>query len=75
LNVLKEYVRASVFSSLRHRRQKDGGDSHCICWVHYYKWHEARARFLADGGGCAMQELGQLLCDECWNEANSDVPG
>jgi hypothetical protein len=24
-----------------------------------------RAQFLADGGGCEMQRLGELLCDEC----------
>lgn len=39
----------------------NGGDSHWICWVHYYKWQAQRARFLADGGGCAMEELGELL--------------
>lgn len=26
-----------------------------------------RARFLADGGGCDMQELGELLCDKRFN--------
>jgi hypothetical protein len=34
-------------------------DTHWICWVHYYKWTADRARFLADGGGCEMQELGE----------------
>ena len=29
------------------------------------KWNADRARFLADGGGCEMQRLGELLCDEC----------
>jgi len=38
-----------------------GGDSHWICFRHYYKWNADRARFLADGGGCAMQKLGELL--------------
>ena len=45
----------------------NGGDSHWICWVHYYKWNADRARFLADGGGCEMQRLGELLCDKCWD--------
>jgi hypothetical protein len=36
-------------------------DTHWICWVHYYKWNADRARFLADGGGCEMEELGELL--------------
>lgn len=39
----------------------NGGDSHWICWVHYSKWNQMRARFLADGGGCEMHELGELL--------------
>jgi hypothetical protein len=26
-----------------------------------------RARFLADGGGCDIQELGELLCDKRFN--------
>jgi hypothetical protein len=39
----------------------NGGDSHWICWVHYYQWNARRARFLADGGGCEMEELGELL--------------
>jgi hypothetical protein len=26
-----------------------------------------RAAFLADGGGCEMQRLGELLDDECWD--------
>jgi hypothetical protein len=45
----------------------NGGDSHWICWVHYDKWNADRARFLADGGGCAMQRLGELLDLECWD--------
>jgi hypothetical protein len=36
-------------------------DTHWICFRHYYKWNADRARFLADGGGCEMQELGELL--------------
>jgi hypothetical protein len=40
-------------------------DTHWICWVHYDKWNADRARFLADGGGCEMQQLGELLCEEC----------
>jgi hypothetical protein len=35
----------------------NGGDSHWICWVHYYRWNADRARFLADGG-CEMEKLG-----------------
>jgi hypothetical protein len=41
----------------------NGGDTHWICWFHYCKWHADRARFLADGGGCAMQDLGELPCE------------
>jgi hypothetical protein len=39
----------------------DGGDSHWICSHHLNKWNADRARFLADGGGCEMEELGELL--------------
>jgi len=39
----------------------NGGDSHWICWRHLSRWNRNRARFLADGGGCAMEELGELL--------------
>jgi hypothetical protein len=38
----------------------NGGDSHWICWIHYYKWNQNRARFLADGA-CEMEELEALL--------------
>jgi hypothetical protein len=48
----------------------NGGDSHWICFRHYYKWNADRARFLADGSGCEMQELGELLCDKCWDEVS-----
>lgn len=41
----------------------NGGDSHRICFRHYFKWHADRARFLADGGGCAMEELGGARTD------------
>jgi len=40
---------------------ENGGDSHWICFFHYKKWTADRGRFLADGGGCEMQELGDLL--------------
>jgi hypothetical protein len=30
-----------------------------------------RDRFLADGGGCEMRKLGELLCDECYSEATT----
>jgi hypothetical protein len=43
----------------------NGADSHWICFYHLEKWNADRARFLADGGGCKMQRLGELLCDEC----------
>lgn len=46
----------------------NGSDSHWICFQHYHKWNADRTRFLADGG-CAMQELGELLCEECWEDA------
>lgn len=42
-----------------------GGDSRWICSRHLEKWDAARDRFLADGGGCKMQRLGELLCAEC----------
>jgi hypothetical protein len=32
-------------------------DTEWICVEHYDRWHADRARFLADGGGCAMEEL------------------
>jgi hypothetical protein len=50
----------------------NGSDSHWICWIHYYKWNADRARFIADGGVCEMQELGELL----WVPAcsSSDLP-
>jgi len=44
---------------------KNGGDSHWICFRHLDRWNQNRARFVRDGGGCEMQELGELLCDEC----------
>jgi len=47
-------------------------DTHWICFRHYHKWNADRARFLADGGGCKMQELGKLLCDECWGKVIND---
>ena len=47
----------------------NGGDSHWICIRHYYKWHAARARFLAAGLPCEMRELGELLRHDCWSEA------
>jgi hypothetical protein len=39
----------------------NGGDSHWICFHHLERWNQNRARFLADGCGCEMQELGELL--------------
>jgi hypothetical protein len=39
----------------------NGSHSHWICWRHLTRWNQTRARFLADGGGCAMQRLGELL--------------
>jgi hypothetical protein len=46
----------------------NGGDCHWICWHHLDRWNQTRARFLAEGG-CEMEELGEPLCDECWDEA------
>jgi len=43
----------------------NGGDSHWICLRHYDKWNQDRARLLADGGECEMQQLGELHCDRC----------
>lgn len=37
----------------------NGGDSHWICFRHLDRWNQNRARFLADGGGCEMEELGE----------------
>jgi len=39
----------------------NGGDSFWICFSHLDRWNQNRARFLADGGGCEMEELGELL--------------
>jgi hypothetical protein len=47
----------------------NGGDSHWICFRHLERWNKTRARFRADGRGCEMRELGELLCDECYSEA------
>lgn len=41
----------------------NGGDSHWICFRHLEQWNANRARFLADGGGCAMEELGGARTD------------
>ncbi len=43
------------------RTVPNGGESHWICFRHLERWNRNRARFLADGGGCEMQELGELL--------------
>jgi hypothetical protein len=43
----------------------NGGDSHWICFRHPEKWNADRDRFLADGGGCEMQRLGELLDERC----------
>ena len=48
-------------------------DSHSICLRHYNRWNADRARFLADGGGCEMQELGELLCNKCCEDASTDA--
>ena len=31
--------------------------SHWLCFYHFNLWHAHRARFLADGDGCEMEEL------------------
>jgi hypothetical protein len=35
----------------------NGGNSHWICFRHLEKWKQTRARFLAAGLPCAMEEL------------------
>ena len=42
----------------------NGGDSHWICFRHLNQWNQTRVRFLADGGGCEMEQLGELLEEE-----------
>jgi hypothetical protein len=49
----------------------NGGDSNWICFRHLDRWNQTRARFLADGGGCEMQELGEPLWDKCSDEVTS----
>lgn len=44
-------------------------DTHWICPHHLNRWNANRARLIADGGGCEMEELGEPLCDECWQDA------
>jgi len=39
----------------------NGGDSDWICFRHLERWNQTRARFLADGDGCEMEQLGELL--------------
>jgi hypothetical protein len=34
-------------------------DTDWICFLHLHRWDAQRARFLADGLGCEMQELGR----------------
>jgi hypothetical protein len=50
----------------------NGGDSHWICFYHLNKWNADRARFLAAGLPCEMLELGELLCEECWDEGTKN---
>jgi len=35
-------------------------DTHWICRTHLAKWNADRARFIKDGMGCDMEELGEL---------------
>jgi hypothetical protein len=46
----------------------NGGNSHWICLRHLERWNQTRTRFVEAGLPCAMEELGELLCDECWDE-------
>jgi hypothetical protein len=49
----------------------NGGDSHWICCRPPEKWNADRARFVADGGGCKMQELGDKRAADAarsWSE-------
>lgn len=41
---------------------KNGGKSHWICGLHLDHWNANRARFLADDGGCEMEQLGEPVC-------------
>lgn len=43
---------------------RNGGDSHWICFYHFDTWHAQRARFLVDGLGSEMEQLGELLKGE-----------
>jgi hypothetical protein len=42
----------------------NGGDSHWICFRHLERWNQNRARFLADGLPCAMEELPRAANEE-----------
>ena len=36
-------------------------DTNWICFRHLDRWNQNRARFLADGEGCEMEGLGELV--------------
>jgi hypothetical protein len=42
-----------------------------ICFRDLHRWNQTRTRFLADGDGCEMEELGELLCEGCWEDVTS----
>ncbi len=44
-------------------------DTEWICDYHYDKWSADRARFIGDGLGCQMKKLGELLDQDCWEDA------
>lgn len=49
----------------------NGSDSHWICFRHLDRWNQARARFIAQGLPCEMEELGELLRYKCRSEAKN----
>lgn len=44
-------------------------ETHWICFHHLNEWNADHARFIAQGLPCEMQELGEPLCHECWDDA------
>ena len=60
-----EHYLLDGFSALQ---RLDSGRWHGTCFCHLEKWNADRDRFLADGGGCQMQELRALLYARCASE-------
>lgn len=53
-----------------HISENGNVDAQWISSFHRDRWNADRARVLADGGGCEMRELGELLCEECWGRCD-----